>query len=593
MITEAGRQSAATEINPGLVNQEARPTPAQLPTERLRHLGQALVETTSDTIETTPANESPPLPADQRIISQINRYPAQSFSKQIMVEALAADGGQPLKPSYIKKRLTTLTSQGHIKRIGYGKYASPDHPAPVWLAPEQLSERISHLLASQPNRTWRATTVMAALDSDQSLKLDQVRTSLVYLDQIGDRVRAVGWGRYASVDYDGPSHARQPRGASQRLLDLFGQQPAQVFDPTTATEALTADGRRSVKTSTVTSSLKQLSQQELIKRVIDQNHYASLDCPLPKYQLAPLIIDRLKRLLRGNDWSFTKQTAGQALAADGGPPASLKHIQTRLRELELQGLAVQIRPGHYARPGYAPAIDCPPMITQIISYLEANPSQDWSSQDLAEFIQHPDPDKTVANDSVNVWLSQLANRGEIKRVDSGRYASRKHPAPDYIRPSQPKPQRRQPARPAKKSSPIPNRQAITKPKTRPKPRSAASQPKPRRRQPARPAKKSSPIPNRQAITKPKPRPKPRRRQSAERGRADRHDHYPIAPPPPKTPAKISIGRRIGRIADDLSGRTTPDRLIDRVEADGYGPVDRRLANELAESVLRRKGKLAS
>ena len=59
------------------------------------------------------------------------------------------------------------------------------------------------------------------------------------------------------------------------------------------------------------------------------------------------------------------------------------------------------------------------------------------------------------------------------------------------------------------------------------------------------------------------------------------------------PTRISLGQRIGRIANSLSGPATPDDIVDWVETDGHGSVDRQLAGELAESVLKRKGKLAS
>ena len=196
-----------------------------------------------------------------------------------------------------------------------------------------------------------------------------------------------------------------------------------------ASESLAADGHRPVKGSTVINSLKRSSQQGLIKRVIDQNHYASLDSPLPEYQPPTLLADRLKRLLQDNDQDFTNKAASQALAANGDPPPNPKYIQFWFRKLELKGLAIQTKPGHYARPDYAPAANCPPMIVQIIAKFEADTNRAWSIQDLAEVIQHPDPDRTVEIASLNAQLARLARQRRIKRIGRGCYASRKHPAP--------------------------------------------------------------------------------------------------------------------------------------------------------------------
>ena len=773
MPVEAERLSVVPEINPRLVAQETQTESFQPPVERLRLLGQALVEVAAEAeaeAETASTNGFNPRPVDYRIISQFDQSPTQSFNRQVVADTVVSDCQlPPLKPIYIKRRLTTLARHGYIKRIAADEYASLDHPAPAWQPPKPLTaDRISQLVASQPDREWGAAAIMTALNADPNapdppLGLHQIQKGLIYLNRRGDRVRAVSRGRYVSVDYDGPVR-QQPRKTAQHLFNLFEQNSDQAFDLAAASRLLAGDGHRQVKEATVENNLKLLRRQGLIKRVIDHHHHASLNCPLPEYRPPLSVIDRLRQLLQDNDHDFTKHTASQALATDGYPSAGLGYVRGQLRKMELAGLAVQTKPGHYARPDCAPSVCNPPMTTQIVTVLKGSSDRDWSAQELVEVIQHPDPDpdKTFGVASISGQLVRLTEGGKIKRIGWGRYAS-----VDYDGPSrQGRPQNigqrlvdifdQQPAQAfdrttstqalasdghrqvkeatvennlgllrrqglikrvidhhhhASLNCPLPEyrpplsvidrlRQLLqdndhdftkhtasqalatdgypsaglgyvrgqlrkmelaglavqTKPGHYARPDCAPSvcnppmttqivtvlkgnsdrdwsiyelaeviqHPDPaktagadningllaglaRREKIQRtsrgcyasvdydgPARISG---GRNAVIQPKPKPKPKPepklRRPAKTDQVDQPDFYSI-PPAPKTPHRVSLGQRIGRATRDLPYSLTPDELIDWVEADGHGPViNRQSAHQLAESVLKRKGKLES
>ena len=587
MPAEAERLLVVPEINPRLVAQETQTESFQPPVGRLRLLGQALVEVAVE-VETASTNGFNPRPVDYRIVSQFDQSPAQSFNRQVVVETVVADYQESLKPSYIKHRLTTLVRHGYIKRIAAGEYASLDHPAPAWQPPKPLiADRISQLVTSQPDREWGAAAIMAALNADPnapdlSLELHQIQKGLTYLNRRGDRVRAVSRGRYVSVDYDGPVR-QQPRKTAQRLFNLFEQNSDQAFDLAAASRLLASDGHWQVKETTVENNLKLLRQQGLIKRVIDQHHHASLNCPLPEYRPPLSVIDRLCRLLQDNDQDFTKQTASQALATDGYPSVGLGYVRGRLRKMELAGLAVQTKPGRYARPNYVPSVRNPSITIQIATTLRAESNRDWSAQELVEVIQHPDPDKTIGVASISSPLIRLTKARKIKQISRGRYAG-----PNYV------PSVHNPSITIRITTTLraeSNRdwsaqelvEVIQHPDKTTEVASIGRQLS--RLTKARKIKRTS---RGRYASLGYVRPRPKKTKLV-----DQPDFYKI-PSAPKNPPRVSLGRRIGRATRDLSYSLTPDELIDWVEVDGHGPVgDHQAAYQLAESVLKRKGKLAS
>ena len=89
--------------------------------------------------------------------------------------------------------------------------------------------------------------------------------------------------------------------------------------------------------------------------------------------------------------------------------------------------------------------------------------------------------------------------------------------------------------------------------------------------------------------KPKPTPKPPRYRTSN----PEADPHPMPPPtPPKSGLRASLGGRVGRLVRSWPEPTTPDKIADALEDENRVPFSRVTAEELAESALRRHGKLA-
>ena len=461
-----------------------------------------------------------------------------------IAEAVNAGRDKPLDPEQIRPILARLNRLGWIQRVNPGYYANWSLDL-TGFKPHQLpgptSSRIVSLLEANASREFNSEDTAEGLNragdrfATKTVDPRPAQDCLQYLAR-QDRIKRTGIGVYACLDHPKPAYQTPTVPDAEQIVDLIDQNPKQSFTKTMIIARLAGRDGQPPSAKHIKNLISGLVSQGLIKQ-ISYDRYASQAHPEPAYQL---ISDRVLAVVNSQpDRLWTSAEVHQAANADPDqavPPVELDQVRTGLTYLAHR--TGQIKPvyrGRYASqdcrlPKFRPGAK---VADRLANLLEAQGRDFGPTEAAAQLSQGSGP--TTTSRYAGLCLRQLVSQGRARLTGRGRYAA-----------------------------PL-----ASKPQT--KPVGSADQPR------------------RTIAPKPKPAAKRSRRQAAEAGA----DPYPIAPPPPKSAPRVSLGRRIGRLTQDRPDLTAPNEIVDGLENDNLGPFNRELARELAGSALRRRDRLNS
>ena len=429
----------------------------------------------------------------------------------------------------------------------------------------------------------------------QPLEPTQIRSLLAKLNQ-QSKIQSVSQGHYAAQTLDLSSFAAHqlPGPVTDRILALIATSPKQEWSGQAVADGLNQTNNRFapdlVEPQTAQDRLQYLNQLGKIKRV-GRGIYSSLDHPRPKHQTqAPITAQQISELINQNpQQSFNKAEIATGLDPDGSKERRIKQIGNHLPELLRQGKIKRIAFGIYASPNHPQNPREWPIASiagRVLAVINSQPDQAWDPPAICR-AANADPDAPpLKPKQVHSTLNYLAGRsGQIKQVGPGRFAS--------LNSGWDKQQRQPPAAErlfallSQQPGDLSPKQAADRLNQASKRPITARYASKCLRQLVEAGRVRLTSYGRYAV-EPTPKPTPKKRPRPVENNDDLRP-----PPPPKNGGRVSLGRRVGQMTRIWDGPATPQEIADAIEDDAPESFDRQTVEELAESALRRQGKLTA